>query len=36
MTTKMNKNIEAGTIERVNDWNEIYQKITEYIKSKKG
>ena len=36
ITTKMNKNIEAGTIERVNDWNEIYQKITEYIKSKKG
>ena len=27
MTTKMNENIDAGDIERVSSWNEIYNKI---------
>ena len=27
MTTKMNKNIDAGKITRVNNWNEIYEEI---------
>lgn len=28
MTTKMNENIDAGNIERVTSWDEIYEKIT--------
>ena len=36
MTTKMNQNIDAGSIERVESWNEIYDKIEKYIKTKKG
>ena len=36
MTTKMNENIDAGDIERVNDWNEIYQKVNSYIKENEG
>ena len=32
MTTKMNESIDSGNIERVNDWNEIYNKIQKYIK----
>ena len=35
MTTKMNENIDAGNIERVHDWNEIYDKIDVFI-IKKG
>ena len=30
MTTKMNENIDAKKIERVNNWNEIYNKIEQY------
>ena len=36
MTTKMNENIDAGSIERVESWNEIYDKIEKYIKTQKG
>lgn len=32
-STIMNKSVENGQIERVNDWNEIYDKIQEYIKN---
>lgn len=32
MTTKMNESIDSGNIERVNDWNEIYNKIQKYLK----
>lgn len=32
MTTKMNENIDAGSIERVKDWDEIYEKIEEFLK----
>ena len=31
MTTKMNENIDAGSIERVKDWDEIYEKIEKEI-----
>ncbi len=31
-STIMNKSVESGQIERVNDWKEIYDKIQEYIK----
>lgn len=31
MTTKMNENIEAGNIERVNNWKQIYEKIKGFI-----
>ena len=34
MTTKMNENIDAGNIERVHDWNEIYDKIDVFIRTK--
>lgn len=34
MTTKMNEQIEDKEIERVKSWNEIYFKISNYIKSK--
>ena len=34
MTTKMNENIDAGNIERVHDWNEIYDKIEVFIRTK--
>lgn len=30
MTTKMNKEIDAGEIVRVNNWNEIYEEINSY------
>lgn len=36
MTTKMNQNIDAGEIERVKDWNEIYQKVKSYIEKVEG
>ncbi len=36
MTTKMNENIDAGNIERVNDWKEIYQKVKSFIENAKG
>ena len=36
MTTKMNQNIDAGEIERVKDWNEIYQKVKSYIEKIEG
>lgn len=36
MTTKMNQNINAGDIERVEDWNEIYQKVKSYIEKVEG
>lgn len=36
MTTKMNQNIDAGSIKRVENWNEIYDKIEKYIKTQKG
>ena len=31
MTTKMNENIDAGSIERVSDWNEVYEKVEVFI-----
>jgi len=34
MTTKMNENIDAGNIERVSNWHEIYEKISEFINKK--
>lgn len=34
MTTKMNENIDVGNIERVHDWNEIYEKVKSFIKMK--
>lgn len=36
MTTVMNQNINAGNIERVKDWDEIYLKVKDYIDSLKG
>lgn len=36
MTTKMNENIDAGSIERVNDWNEIYKKVEDFIHKNEG
>lgn len=30
MTTKMNEEIDAGDIKRVNNWDEIYEEITKY------
>lgn len=36
MTTKMNQNIDAVEIERVKDWNEIYQKVKSYIEKVEG
>lgn len=36
MTTKMNQNIDAGSIERVESWDEIYNKMEKYIKAQKG
>ena len=36
MTTKMNQDLNEENIERVNNWDEIYQKINRYIKLKKG
>lgn len=36
MTTKMNQNIDAGNIERVKSWDEVYKKIEEYVKTQKG
>ena len=36
MTTKMNQNIDTGEIERVKDWNEIYQKVKSYIEKVEG
>lgn len=30
MTTKMNEKIDAGSIPRVSNWNEVYEKIKEY------
>lgn len=33
MTTKMNESIESGNIERVKDWDEIYNKIQKYLKA---
>lgn len=36
MTTKMNENIDAGNIERVKNWNEIYQKAKSYIERIEG
>jgi len=35
MTTRMNANIDAGNIERVTSWDEIYNKIEKYIKENK-
>ena len=32
MNTKMNENIDSGDVERVNSWNEIYEKIHSYAK----
>lgn len=32
MTTKMNKNIDSGTIERVHNWKELEKKIIDYLK----
>lgn len=32
MTTKMNENVDTGEIERVYNWNEVYEKVTKYIK----
>ena len=34
MTTKMNENIDAGDIERVTNWDEIYLKVNKYLDSK--
>lgn len=34
MTTKMNENIDAENIERVHDWNEIYEKVEAFIKKR--
>lgn len=34
MTTKMNKDINNGTIERVKDWNEIDEKIENFLQRK--
>ena len=34
MTTKMNENIDAENIERVHDWNEIYEKVEKFINRK--
>ena len=31
MTTKMNENIDVGSIERVSDWNEVYEKVEVFI-----
>ena len=31
MTTRMNKNIDAGNIERINSWDELYLKFHEFI-----
>lgn len=36
MTTKMNENIDAGSIERVNDWDEIYKKVEDFIHKNEG
>lgn len=36
MTTKMNQNIDAGNIERVKSWDELYKKIEKYQKTQKG
>lgn len=36
MTTKMNKDIDAGEISRVSNWLEIYEEIEKYRKSKKA
>lgn len=36
MTTKMNGNIDTGSIERVNDWNEIYKKVEDFIHQNEG
>jgi uncharacterized HAD superfamily protein len=36
MTTKMNENIDAGDIERVTNWNEIYVKVKSFIKKVEG
>lgn len=33
MTTKMNESIESGNIERVKDWDEIYNKIQKYLET---
>ena len=34
MTTQMNMNINAGDIERVSDWNELYEKIHKYLEKR--
>lgn len=36
MTTKMNENIDARSIERVNDWDEIYKKVEDFIHKNEG
>lgn len=36
MTTKMNENVDAGSIERVNNWDEIYEKVERFIHQNEG
>lgn len=36
MTTKMNENVDAGSIERVKDWDEIYEKVERFIHQNEG
>ena len=36
MKTKMNESIDSENIERVRNWNEIYEKVKNYIKEIEG